>query len=155
MTDQALLSAALALKGLDRAGWKRVGIERPESVAAHSWGVTLAALLRCPPGLNREKVLIMAILHDLAEATVGDITPHDGVSREEKQRREEEAIRLLLGDHPELLALWEEAEQRQSPEAQFVKEMDLLDMGLTARHYATMADTSEFFASAGAALSRL
>lgn len=30
----------------------------------------------------------MALAHDLAEAVVGDITPHDGVSREEKHRRE-------------------------------------------------------------------
>ncbi len=155
MTDRTLLQAALALKGLDRAGWKRVGIERPESVAAHSWGVTFAALLRCPPGLDREKVLIMALLHDLAEATVGDITPYDGVSKEEKRRREEEAIRHLLGDHPELLSIWQEAEQRQSAEALFVKEMDLLDLGLTAESYAAQADTSEFLPSARAALSLL
>ena len=155
MTDRALLHAALALKALDRAGWKRVGIVRPESVAAHSWGVTFAALLRCPPTLDREKVLIMALLHDLAEATVGDITPYDGVSKEEKRQREDAAIRHLLGDHPELLSIWEEAEQRQSPEAHFVKEMDLLDLGLTAESYAAQADTSEFLPSAAAALGKL
>ena len=32
-----LLDEAMALKEVDREGWKRVGIELPESVAAHSW----------------------------------------------------------------------------------------------------------------------
>ena len=47
MTDAELLAEAMRLKALDRAGWKRVGVVNPESVAAHSWGVALAALLRC------------------------------------------------------------------------------------------------------------
>lgn len=34
----------------------------------------------------------MAIVHDVAEALVGDITPHCNVSKEEKQRLEEGAI---------------------------------------------------------------
>lgn len=135
MTTGALLRVALQLKHLDRAGWKRVGVAAPESVAAHSFGVALAALLHCPPDLNREKVLIMALLHDLAEALVGDITPHDGVSPEEKHQREQAAMTALLGEHPALLAIWEEAEARQSPEARFLKDMDLLDLALTAAFY--------------------
>lgn len=30
----------------------------------------------------------MALVHDLAESVVGDITPHQGVTKEEKYRRE-------------------------------------------------------------------
>ena len=30
----------------------------------------------------------MALVHDLGESVVGDLTPHCGVSREEKHRRE-------------------------------------------------------------------
>jgi 5'-deoxynucleotidase YfbR-like HD superfamily hydrolase len=37
----------------------------------------------------------MAVVHDLAEAIVGDITPHDGISKEEKHRREKEAIEKM------------------------------------------------------------
>lgn len=152
MTDAELLAEAMRLKALDRAGWKRVGVDRPESVAAHSWGVALAALLRCPPELNREKVLIMALLHDLAEVRIGDITPHDGISRDEKMRREEQAATLLFADHPELWSVWKEAEDRSSPEAQFVKSMDLLDMGLQAEEYARSGmDTFEFLAATLAA----
>lgn len=132
---QALLAESIGLKHVIRAGWLRVGVPHPESVAAHSFGVALAALILCPPELNREKVLIMALLHDLAEVRVGDITPHDGVPRAEKKRRERAAIAELLVSRPDLQAMWEEAEAHESPEARFVHEMDQLDLGLTAQHY--------------------
>ena len=135
MTDAELLHEAMGLKALDRAGWLRIGIASPESVAAHSWGVALAALLRCPPELNREKVLVMALIHDLAEVRVGDITPHDGVSRADKRERELLAARALFAGHPQLWDLWCEAESQTSAEARFVKRMDTLDMGVQAEFY--------------------
>lgn len=145
MTDDALVREAFKLKALDRAGWLRVGVDRPESVAAHSWGVALLALLRCPAELDRPKVLAMALLHDLAEAWVGDITPHDGVPRAEKKRREAEAIAELLAEHPDLAALWEEAERGETDEARFVKQLDRADMEAQARIYAEAGhDTQEF-----------
>ncbi len=53
----------------------------------------------------------MAIVHDLAECIVGDITPFCGVSVEEKHAREEAAITGLCKDLPEdigseLVNLW-------------------------------------------------
>lgn len=39
------------------------------------------------------RLVKMAVVHDLAEAVVGDITPYDGVSKEVKRRREEETMR--------------------------------------------------------------
>ena len=40
----------LHLKNVARAGWVRAGVESPESVAAHSWGMSLLALHLCPFG---------------------------------------------------------------------------------------------------------
>lgn len=37
----------------------------------------------------------LALVHDLAECIVGDITPHCGVSPEEKHRREDEAMKTI------------------------------------------------------------
>lgn len=143
MTDPALVREAFRLKSLDRAGWLRVGIERPESVAGHSWGVAFLALLRCPPELNRERVLALAILHDLAEARIGDITPHDGVSREEKARRENVALDDMLADHPGLREL---CGDHTSPEARFVKSLDGEDLRAQAEIYAEAGfDVGEFF----------
>ncbi len=156
MTDRALARAAFALKAVDRAGWKRVGVPRPESVAAHSWGVALLALLRCPPDLDRHKLLAMAILHDLAEVRVGDLTPYDGVTKEEKHRRERAAMDDLLADRPDLRAIWDEAEAGVSPEARLLKELDRADMGVQALLYGEAGfDVAEFLASAGAATGRL
>ena len=38
------------------------------------------------------------MVHDLAEALVGDITPYDGVSKEDKRKMEEDAMRLIVAD---------------------------------------------------------
>lgn len=147
----AHLEELLGLKDVRRAGWVRLGVADAESVAAHSWGVAMLGALLCPPGLDREKVLLMALLHDLAEVRVGDITPHDGVPKEEKHRREAAAMRELLAGFPELLALWEESEARQTAEARFVKELDLLDLGLTARRYQARGDDVSELLTVGAA----
>lgn len=153
MDDRTLAREALGLKDVDRAGWKRVGVTHPESVAAHAWGVALLALLRCPPGLDRHKLLAMAVLHDLAEVRVGDLTPYDGVPKEEKHRREREAMAELLAARPDLMAVWEEAEAGESAEARFLKDLDRADMGLQAERYAAGGvDVSEFLASAARAL---
>lgn len=149
MKDRALADTSVRLKEVDRAGWKRIGVTHPESVAAHSWGVALLALLRCPSGLDRHKLLAMAILHDLAEVEVGDLTPHDGVSKAEKRRREAAAMDRLLADRPDLRALWDEAEEGVSPEAKLLKTLDLAEMAVQAARYGELGyDVSEFIASA-------
>lgn len=146
MTDDALTTLAYGLKELDRAGWLRVGVERPESVAAHAWGTAFLALLRCPPELDRGRLVSMCVLHDLAEAVVGDITPHDGIPRDEKHRREAAAIASMLADHPELRALWDEAERGETAEARFLKELDREDMRAQARIYGARGHVvAEFF----------
>ena len=143
---QEFLKQAYHLKHLDRAGWLRVGIEQPESVAAHSWGLALLCTLFAPNDLDKEKLLKMAIIHDLPEIETGDITPHDGISKQEKHRREDAAAQRLFP--PDFYLLWKECQQKQSPEAQFIQLMDKLDMALQAKQYEKQADTSEFITSA-------
>ena len=52
----------------------------------------------------------MTLIHDLAECIVGDITPHDNVTPEDKHEREDkamESICKLLGDKgPEMLKMF-------------------------------------------------
>ena len=156
-TDRASLRAALlealALKNLPRSGWLRVGVPAPESVAAHSWGVALLALALCPPHLDRARSVALAVLHDLAEVRVGDLTPHDGVAPAQKQRLERSALTAMVQPLPggdELAALWEEFEAGASAEARFVRACDKLDMALQAARYSADhgVDTREFIASA-------
>jgi putative hydrolases of HD superfamily len=140
------LAKAYELKHLDRAGWLRVGISSPESVASHSWGVSLLCLRFCPQDLCKEKVLSMALLHDVPEVIVGDITPHDGISKEEKSTREMNAAKQLLPE--ELFLLWKECHDKETPEAKFINLMDKLDMAIQAKLYSNKTDTTEFIESA-------
>jgi putative hydrolase of HD superfamily len=134
------LRLAGRLKETARAGWGLRGVGDPESVADHSFRVGLLALVLSggsDPPLDRERCVAMALVHDLAESVVGDITPYDGVSADEKHRREREAMERLaamLGD-AELLRLWEEYQAAATPEARFVKDLDKLETVLQAAEY--------------------
>ena len=150
------------LKQLYRQGWLRVGIspERCESVAEHSLGVALLCLFIADtwfPEADASKVVRIALLHDLGEARVGDITPHDGVDPTQKHALERQAVAQILGKLPrgaEYVALWEEYETGASFEARLVRQVDRLEMSLQACVYEHqgMGDLSQFFASAEKAL---
>ena len=135
------------LKHLDRAGWVLAGHDAPESVAAHSWGMAVRCLQHCPEDLDLSTVLSMALVHDLAEAVVGDITPHDGVDKAEKHAQERAAMATIA---PQWLDLWDAYEAGESPEAVFVKRMDSLDMAAQAVAYTAQGrlDGAPFVASA-------
>ena len=133
----------LGLKDLDRAGWLRSGLNNVESVAAHSWGVAFLAFHLCPDELDRNRILHMAICHDVAEVRVGDITPHDGVSSEDKVAMETKAMVEISEKLPrgkEMLKLFEEYESGITPEARFLKLCDKLDMALQSYEYQNRTD---------------
>jgi putative hydrolase of HD superfamily len=145
------------LKQLYRQGWLQRGVPqaRCESVAEHTFGVAVLALWVADahfPGLDALKVLRMALLHDFGEIYAGDITPADGIDRGEKRRLERQAMRQVLRKLPrglDYIALWEEYERGESPEAQLVRQIDRLEMALQASVYEhqELADLSEFFTS--------
>lgn len=151
MTDG--LVDVLALKALARTGWVRKGVPGPESVAAHSWGVAWLVLVLLPDGLDVGRALSYAVLHDLPEARVGDLTPHDGVSAADKLARERGAMTALMATVPRgpaLLRTWEAYEAQSDPESRFVRQLDRLDMALQAAAYARAgtAGLAEFLDSA-------
>ena len=133
------------LKEISREGWVRAGVQSPESVASHSWGMSILAMHLCPCELDRMKVLEMCIIHDLPEIIVGDLTPHDDVST--KKEDEFEAMKAIA---PQWIELFDEYEHGISAEAKFVKYLDKLDMALMAQIYAESQDLdlSEFLFSA-------
>ena len=99
----------------------------------------------------------------MAEAVTGDLTPYAPETLEglddreravlldqrhhrssartaEKRKRESAALDLLVDQFPgeqraELESLWRELEERQSPEARFVKQIDVLETYLQSREY--------------------
>jgi len=129
------------LKDEKRTGWELRNIENPESVAAHSWGVAFLALKYMPDYLDSEKVLKLALIHDVAEAEVGDIAKRavdaeSKVSEQEKERLE----RVTTQDYSRQLGgfiseNWGEYQERSTDEAKFVKDMDLIDLCIQALKY--------------------
>ena len=135
----------LGLKDVLRQGWVNAGVESPESVAAHSWGMAILALKLCPANLNLEHVLKLCLVHDLPEVIVGDLTPQEDVST--KSADERAAMERLA---PEWVSLFDEYENQSTPEAVFVKSLDKLDMALQAKVYMNRSelDLEEFIESA-------
>ncbi|KAI8570206.1 hypothetical protein RHMOL_Rhmol01G0015800 [Rhododendron molle] len=150
------LSLCHRLKTTKRAGWVLRDVQNPESIADHMYRMGLMALIASDlPGVDRDKCIKMAIVHDIAEAIVGDITPSDGVPKQEKSRREREAIdymsKLLGGGQraEEIGQLWMEYEENLSLEAKVVKDFDKVEMILQALEYETEQgkNLEEFFQS--------
>ncbi|RAL37696.1 unnamed protein product [Cuscuta campestris] len=144
------------LKTTKRTGWVYRGVKDPESISDHMYRMGVMALISTDlPGVDRDRCVKMAIVHDIAEAIVGDITPTDGVSKSEKSRREREAIEemcKLLGGGPrakEIKDLWLEYEDCSSLEAKVVKDFDKVEMILQALEYEIEQgkDLDEFFQS--------
>jgi len=150
------------LKQLYRQGWLHRGIPKQccESVAEHSFSVAVLALWLGQayyPHLDMNRVLRMALLHDIGEVYAGDIIPSDQVSEAAKHQLERASLEKVLGKLPasqEYLELWLEFERGESPEARFVRQVDRLEMGLQARVYQAQgfADMDEFILSARQAL---
>jgi 5'-deoxynucleotidase YfbR-like HD superfamily hydrolase len=143
------------LKDIKRAGWERKGIPDPESVADHSFRCTFMAMILSDMfDVDSEKLLKMAILHDIAECVVGDITPHDDISTQEKFEKERVGILELFQNIPNTqgqIDLWMEYESQQGSEARLVRDLDRLEMAMTALEYQTEfpdLDLGEFVISA-------
>jgi len=145
------------LKTEPRLGWfVKLGLERPESVADHSYRAALLAMVFADArGLDAEKAVRMALLHDLAEAVVGDSIPGQ-MSPSEKKRSESAAMKSILADLPSKLAvryaaIWNEYEEGRTRVAKLVKHMDKLEMAIQAAEYKEedpKRDVSEFMRSA-------
>jgi putative hydrolase of HD superfamily len=128
------------LKTLDRTGWTLRG-QAPgaESVAAHSYGVAVAAMMLADEVRARgvevdiERVLRVALMHDWAEARLGDM-PRTAVSyfgattrRKAERAAFDDIVREVAG-RESYSALHEDYENRESLEARLVKAADIVDL---------------------------
>ncbi|HEU4796339.1 MAG TPA: HD family hydrolase [Pyrinomonadaceae bacterium] len=129
------------LKRLDRTGWVLRGFPNAtESVAAHSFGVSVTAMLLADELLARgvavdvEKLLRIALLHDWAEARVGDMprTATLYFGSEARKQAETAAFHDLTEpvnrDDARYANLYHEYEERNTLESRLVKAADVLDL---------------------------
>ena len=133
MEARTLLDALLVaerLKDTTRHCYTRDG--RQESVAEHSWMMTLMAYFMKDefPEVDMDKVIKMCIIHDLGEAFTGDIPTFDKSGTDEKE--EEKLLYSWVKTLPEnyateMTSLYEEMSKRETMEAKVYKAIDSLE----------------------------
>lgn len=148
-TNQTItfLSELIRLKSLPRTGWLLRGVRDVESIADHCFGVAWVAMLLADRAVsigmkvNVEKVLRLALLHDLTEARTGDLpsTIKPYFAADTLKKADEQAAQEILNPLAEIgeqyLALRHEYEERLTLEARIVKAADKIDLLLQAREY--------------------
>ena len=136
-----LFQAIHPLDRVPRAGFVLRGVTEPESVSAHSHFVAVLALLftqAYPERWNRERVLAMAIVHDLPEARLMDIAmPYADAYLKDAKHQAEQAIcdhlfESFSCDCPDLHREFAEA---RTPEAQLLRGLDKAQMMLKVLNY--------------------
>ena len=124
------LTVAERLKDTMRHCYTKNG--RRESVAEHSWLMTLAAFWMKDefPEADMDRVLKMCLIHDLGEAFTGDVPAFEKTASNEQEEK-----RLLYGwvaslpgdIAKEMLSLYDEMEKRETLEAKIYKAVDGLE----------------------------
>jgi putative hydrolase of HD superfamily len=138
----SFLKLAGKLKKEPRRGWiAKAGISNPESVADHSFRLSLIVMLLGDfRNLDTEKMIKMALIHDLGESLTGDLIPSDGIDLEHRKKNKEKAMKRIFKILPielrsEYIDLWNELSHKSSEEAKLVSESDKLEMAIQANEY--------------------
>lgn len=108
------------------------GNVRRENDAEHAWHMAIMAyILReySNESIDIAKVMLMCLIHDIVEIDAGDTYAYDERSKKSQHERENAAKERIYSLLPpdqrvELAELFEEFEERKSPEARFARAMD-------------------------------
>ncbi len=148
------LSVAGRLKATARTGWRVRGLP-DESVADHSFGTALITSFICDAlrdGINCERAVQMALLHDIGEAYMGDwdLEATQALGRSKKLAVEESFVRNIFSLLPQKSArkygsLWQEYSDGKTLESKIVHFSDKLEALIRARELsATLGSRSTF-----------
>ena len=105
---------------------------RKENDAEHAWHAAIMAILLSDYANEKIDVLktvTMLLIHDIVEIDAGDTYAYDEKAKQTQKQRETEAANRIFGMLPEekrawMRGLWEEFEERKTPEAKFARVMD-------------------------------
>lgn len=134
---------ATTLKDKIRTGWINwnVSKERLESIAEHIYGTCILAIgidSEFDMDINLNKVIKMLVLHELEEVIIGDLTPYDTITKEEKLELGKQAVSKVLENlikKEEYEKLLNEFNANETPEAKFAFCCDKLEADLQAKIY--------------------
>lgn len=128
-------------KKVKRAGWIREAIKDPESVAEHAF--RLIVLIDNLAGILKEdkgKLIQMAIVHAIAESSTGDVVVERGKNIDDKKRREKENTELknvkkITNTTNNYESIYKELTAKKTRAAKVSRELDKLEMAITANEY--------------------
>jgi len=135
------------LKSLPRTGWLIHGIKNGESIADHCYRMTLLSMVLADTlvakgmKIDTEKVMRLSLLHEIAEARIGDIpfTVLTYIPEEVKETGERKAVTSMLEKFGSIgkwyQELWEEFEQNETIEAKLVRAADKLELMIQVLEY--------------------
>ena len=134
---------ATELKDKIRSGWKVWNIDRQriESVAEHIYGTCILAISidsQFELDIDLYKVIIMLVLHEIEEIKIGDLTPFDKVTKEEKRKIGKQAVEEVLSTldkKVQYIELIEEFENMKTNESMFAKMCDKLEADIQCKLY--------------------
>ena len=132
--DTEFLFEISTFRHIDRA-WKQFLHPEAANNAEHTFRVCWIAwtLARMEKNANHEKILKLALLHDLGESRAGDL---NYINKHYATRDEAQAIRDMTSGtahEAEMRELFEEYEQRKTLESKIVKDADNLDVEIELR----------------------
>ena len=110
------------------------GHGRNENDAEHAWHMAIMAYLLQEYSNERidvARVMLMCLIHDVVEIDAGDTYAYDAEGLKTQKAREEAAKERLYSMLPEdqkadLTAIFDEFEERKTPEAKFARALDNL-----------------------------
>lgn len=142
--DMQLIYEVGCLRHINRT-WEQMNGPGFSNLAEHHMRVAwIALLLAKHEGVtNHEKILKMALVHDLPESRTGDV---HYISRLYTTRDESAAIKDILKDtslDEDMTALWHEYEKHDCIESQIVKDADTLDVDFELHEQASKGNTLE------------
>lgn len=131
------------LKDKVRSGWKIWNIERErvESVAEHIYGTCMLAIAidsEYKMNIDLQKTILMITLHEVEEIQIGDLTPFDNITQEEKRKIGKKAVEYVfdgLIKKQEYIDLIEEFEIMETRESIFAKMCDKLEADIQSKLY--------------------
>jgi len=143
------------LKRISRRGWIFRGIKNPESISAHSFRLAIMAWIlgKRKSGLNTEKVIKLALVHDFTKVYAVDTTPYDKIIVRKKDfkkikkgifyrdyKNEFVAFKKLDANLPtylkkELIVYWDDFQKGLSKEGKFIRQVSRIENLLQALEY--------------------
>lgn len=136
---------ATKLKYKIRSGWDskhwNINSNRLESIAEHVYGTCILAIAMNSEfnfNIDINRVLKMLTIHEIGEVLIGDITPYDNVTPEQKLEMEHKAMEEILGDlsdKEELFDLLLEFDEGKTEDAKFAYWCDKLEANIQSKVY--------------------